>query len=431
MKDLMKRHLMCILIFISFFAREIVGHTTLYAQTYTKTTIQQKVKQQFTTWDHLRGLATKDHVEIHWFDSHELKIFIQNRLHNHWSEHTRRGQERLLKIHHLIPLDMKYYELLVNLLTSSFKGVYDEYQKKLMLSKHLTPAHMEIVLRHESFHAWQDLNFNITSWLNPKQHTSDQLIAIQSLLEGDATLMMLWQNYGDITAQKEVFYRWQAQFKKGIISSLKTIKGQKVPKFIRAQLTAPYFLGIDWIYQMRAQGLMWKDINQIYDQLPQSTEQLLHIERYQEQDLPVHVYFNAQNFLKKLIHNNLINYTHLTSSDLVEWENVLGEWYWLQLLNTHLSHTQSKQATSGWGGDWTIVMDHFTCTLSYWDTIHDAKEFMNAFKIWYKNSYPYPLSTATPLHIQTKEQYVLFCLGIRSPQVLEYLWNTYLLSALE
>jgi hypothetical protein len=116
----------------------------------------------------------------------------------------------------------------------------------------------------------------------------------------------------------------------------------------------------------------WEGVDAIYQNPPQSTEQILHPERY-PRDEPV--------FLER---------PDLTPLYEIGWQvahhDVLGEWLYLAMLEGYLDELAASQAAEGWAGDiaallynparetWALIL------VGQWDTMRDAHEFTTAYK---------------------------------------------------
>jgi hypothetical protein len=106
--------------------------------------------------------------------------------------------------------------------------------------------------------------------------------------------------------------------------------------------------------------------------LPQSTEQILHVEKYFAREAPVKV-----------------SMTNLATQLGAGWKrvdyDVNGEWSYYLILDEYLhADAESRRAAAGWGGDryavyegpqGTILFTHRTV----WDTETDAQEFFEAY----------------------------------------------------
>lgn len=118
----------------------------------------------------------------------------------------------------------------------------------------------------------------------------------------------------------------------------------------------------------------WARINQVYDTLPQSTEQILHPEKYLANEQPLELAAVA-----------------LTETLGADWQliadDVLGEWHTDLLLGASADEQQripaeaARSAARGWGGDrlqayYNAKTNETVLTLAWtWDSVADAREF--------------------------------------------------------
>ena len=127
-----------------------------------------------------------------------------------------------------------------------------------------------------------------------------------------------------------------------------------------------------WSLQLFRQG-GWARISQAFTELPQSTEQILHAEKYLAREAPMRVH------------------TPDISSVLgARWKridyDINGEWGLYLILDEYLKAVdESKRAAAGWGGDRYALYEEarsgklFLTQLTRWDTEQDAREFYDAY----------------------------------------------------
>jgi hypothetical protein len=120
--------------------------------------------------------------------------------------------------------------------------------------------------------------------------------------------------------------------------------------------------------------------------LPQSTEQILHPEKYFVHEAPVKV--ELPDIEKPLNTRKQLPTAHrLLPTD--RWRrvdfDVNGEWNFYLILDQFLqASVESHRAAAGWGGDRYAVYENrkgdvIYISLSAWDTERDAREFFDAY----------------------------------------------------
>jgi len=151
-----------------------------------------------------------------------------------------------------------------------------------------------------------------------------------------------------------------------------TEKIERAPRALRESLIFPYKQGTDFTSQVYKRG-GWPLVSAAYKDLPQSTEQILHPEKYFAREAPVKVDLpELSGLLGK-------GWTRLDT-------DVNGEWSYFQILDEFLrSERESQQAAAGWGGDRFALYEKratgqvLLAQLTVWDTEADAAEFFDAY----------------------------------------------------
>ena len=114
-------------------------------------------------------------------------------------------------------------------------------------------------------------------------------------------------------------------------------------------------------------------MSQAFKKLPQSSEQILHAEKYFSYEAP-----------------QKVNLPDFKSALGPAWKrldyDVNGEWGCYLILEEFLNDTsESKRASAGWGGDRFALYEtgkpdeFFVAQLTAWDTPADAREFFDAY----------------------------------------------------
>jgi len=212
----------------------------------------------------------------------------------------------------------------------------------------------QALLAHAYAYALQDQNFDLES-LDARATTTDARLAVQALVEGDATLLTARYRYED-----PALADWDA-LTALISQGARTSYGPEIDEdeaWERIQRfpcwEGPMFA--DTLY--RAGG--WAALNAAYTDPPRSTEHILHPERYlHDRDMPATVVVPS-----------------LGSALGDEWslrlEDTLGELVLGLYLATAIPEHTAWQAAEGWDGDTFVVWEHEDGRrLLVWRTIWD------------------------------------------------------------
>ena len=259
-----------------------------------------------------------------------------------------------------------------DLLSEQIAGYYDNETKEMYVVGEQFGGMERLTYSHEYVHALQDQNYDIQYGLqydtDPCKQDSERCAGVQALLEGDASLaQMNWftqyatiQDYTDITE----FYN---NFQMPVYDS--------APDYMKEDFMFPYDAGQKFVQHLYDQG-GWEAVDAAYADVPVSTEQILHPERYPD-DRPVPV--------------ELADFTPLLGDGWEEIDRgVMGEWYTYLILakgidaSFRLNENTARAAAEGWGGDayaayYSEQSNETVFVLSYeWDTLSDADKFASA-----------------------------------------------------
>ena len=273
--------------------------------------------------------------------------------------------EALLRVFGLAPNDFQYRSFLIKLLTEQVAGYYDPKAQQFYLADWIELEGQKPVMAHELTHALQDQHFNLKRFDKWPKGDSDAELAAHALIEGDATLAMtLYMTKHPLVA---------LAFMKSL-GSQETSSEQfkRAPRALRESLLFPYEAGSNWATAVYRRG-GWDLVSKAFTKLPQSTEQIMHPEKYFDYEAPL----------------------KLTLPDLKPqlgptWKridsDVNGEWGCYLILDEYLNDSaESKKAAAGWAGDEFALYeganatDLFVLQLTAWDTPEDAREFFDAY----------------------------------------------------
>ena len=217
----------------------------------------------------------------------------------------------------------------------------------------------------------QDQHFDLLSLpieaLDPEDTTS----AVRALIEGDATLTMfdylLEPQGSDATRTPELSSTLHAWTDGPLMRGFGPFR--IIPRYLTDNLFFSYTYGFDFVLRLKQLG-GWERVNQAYQDVPVSTEQIIHPEKYLDQrDSPTS------------IHLPLLPESASGCQELEQ--NTLGELNISILLDGYLPSNQARRASAGWDGDrFSLYEDTETGHLllawyTIWDTEQEAQEFFH------------------------------------------------------
>jgi hypothetical protein len=265
----------------------------------------------------------------------------------------------------LAPADFQYRPFLIKLLTEQVAGYYDPRAQQFYLADWIDLEGQKPVMAHELTHALQDQHFNLRRFEKWPKGDADAELAVHALVEGDATLTMtLYMAKNPLVALAFI----RSLGAEGMSSE----QFKQAPRALRESLVFPYEQGSEWATQLYRRG-GWAIVSQAFTKLPQSSEQILHVDKYFSHEAPVKV-----------------TLPDLRGALGPGWKridyDVNGEWTYYLILDQFLNApAESKRAAAGWAGDRYEVYegasrgDVFIAQMSVWDTENDATEFFDAY----------------------------------------------------
>ena len=313
----------------------------------------------------IRGLPAKRPVEREFVTADQFKAMIVEQFDKEAPPSYVAAFERLYDALGLIPADANLRDLNLDLFGGgAVVGVYrNDLGKLFVVSKSGGPGPNEkFYFSHEYDHALQDQNFTVFKDQDGILDQGDRILARQAVYEGDATLLMTQWGAGNLT-QSDFLEILAAGANPEVTGVL-----DRTPAILRAPLEFPYTTGFGFVQTLNGSG-GWDAVNKLYARMPESTEQILHPEKYRAAEAPVKVALPADLA------------TRLGAGWKVAAQDTLGELQigiWLR--EGGVDKATADAAAAGWGGDRLAVLegpggDWAVAIRTAWDTKADAAEF--------------------------------------------------------
>ena len=277
-----------------------------------------------------------------------------------------------------------YIGLLLSALDYQLGGFYnsDTQEMNVLLINGGTlgdslPLLEQITYVHEFTHALQDQHFDLNALDQSTQDNRDQSLAVTSLIEGDATVTMNIYTQA-LTARNPLGVTVQLLAQGLQAGALSLPPG--LPDIVTEELLGEYTNGAVFVSRLRADG-GWDAVDKAFqpDSLPQSTEQILHPEKYLQGEAPLPVELSTPE---------------LPPGWETIWDTAFGEFYLGHYLKTELKPAEAARAAAGWGGDRVqIYHEAADDSLAWlmrvrWDTAADADEFTSAYVDFLGKQFP-------------------------------------------
>lgn len=223
----------------------------------------------------------------------------------------------------------------------------------------------QLVFVHEYVHALQDQHFDLDRFEDAgDRYTDDQELAIKALIEGEAEMVSLLYILDNVSLERvEELAEAAPDLNQEVL--------ERTPPFLRESLVFPYLEGQRFVRSVYRLG-GWETVNELWERLPVSTEQILHPEKY-PLDVPSTVELPAD----------------LADALGAGWTERLREvWgeFQLRLMLAEADAVFAVEGAAGWDGDQYAFLTNGEQQLFVmeivWDSSADATEGGDALQRW-------------------------------------------------
>jgi len=317
----------------------------------------------------IRGLPVKHPVKSGFKSKADIEKMLLDDLKASNSYAEIEAQRRVLVKLGMIASDFPLADFEVKLLVEQIVGFYEPKTKEFYLADWIPIDDQRITMAHELTHALQDQYLDLGRLENFPKHESDADLAAHALVEGEATVVMVsWQRH--VEASRLPTFSIPD-------TTAASMGGQRFPLFeqaplvLRENLTFPYFYGAVFV-QSVVRARSWEAITQTYTDLPISSEQIMHPQKFIIREDPIDIRIPD---LGKI----------LGPSWKPVADDVMGEFNYRIMLEQFIDRTKAQHAAAGWGGDRYLAFEEartgriLLAQMTTWDTEVDAKEFFEAY----------------------------------------------------
>ena len=317
----------------------------------------------------LRGLLPLTAVERQLLSPEALENALEQDLLADYSPEEAADDARLLALFDMLPADFDLWQFYLDLYAEQIAGYYDDDDGIMYVVAGAAfdgPERLTYV--HEYAHALQDQHYDFDQGLGFTDELceldSDRCAAIQALVEGDASLLEeQWLRTFATEEDFDELVNFYGQFESPTFD--------QAPIALRESFLFPYREGLEFVRWYFQKG-GWSTVDDLYTDLPSSTEMILHPLRYPD-DSPVQLQIKDPEAAA------------LGSGWRVLDQGTLGEFDFAHLLSQWLPEETANAAAAGWAGDEFVAYynDDSQAGVWYiihqWDTIRDAQD---AYLTW-------------------------------------------------
>jgi hypothetical protein len=319
----------------------------------------------------IRGLEPTEDVEPVTIDETQLLENLEAEIDAEQSPEELALSEDLLATLGLIPEGTSLRQATLDLLGGQVAGYYSPDKDELYVVSRTgqTVGPVErVTYAHEFTHQLQDQNFDLGSLDTTSVDESDRALAQLALIEGDAVWAQSTWLQENLTAD-ELGELLKAALDPEALDAL-----NNAPAYLRETSLFPYQDGLVLVQRLIADG-GYDAVDAAFGDAPDSTEQVLHPNKYVEREEPIEV--RIPGGIAGVVGPRWTEAGRDTLGELI-----LRIW-----LGEHNVDGQiARDAAAGWGGDRLVMLRAGDGTFAValkttWDTVADAGEFADAAAI--------------------------------------------------
>jgi len=229
----------------------------------------------------IRGLRFKRPVAVKLVDDAEARRHFQKRLEKFWPPEQMVLEQKAQVQLGLLPAGTDVMGSLLDLLEEQAGGYYDPDSDTFFILTDMPRGIAPILFAHELTHALDDQHFDLDKALAEAMVDDDRGSAVGAVIEGSGMLVMSAYLVREMQAGR---LTPTAMLELQQSEAGKAKKLGSAPPLMQRLLLAPYLLGHAFLLRgdpaALAKGVPAEDINRAFEAPPESTEQLLHPDKY-------------------------------------------------------------------------------------------------------------------------------------------------------
>lgn len=320
----------------------------------------------------LRGLTLKTDLQRDLMTPVELQDKVKNDFFKDYTDEDVITDVKELSTLGLLQPGFALKQFYLDLYSEQIAGYYDNETKEMYVITGKGFGGMErMTYAHEFNHVLQDQTYDMENGLKVNEDNckldTEYCAAVTALIEGDSVLTeQLWFMQHGTDQDRQDLNDYYSTYSSPVYDS--------APAYMKKDFLFPYQEGAAFVQSLYDKN-RFQGVDAAYQDLPVSTEQILHPEKY-PQDVPVKV--------------EMADFSAVLGENWKELDrNVMGEWYTYLILSSGSSSSfqmddeDSKDAAAGWGGDTYVYYspddstDYFFAWQSTWDSKTDTLEFFD------------------------------------------------------
>ena len=307
------------------------------------TLLPARIREISRLVENVRGRRFETAVAASEIDPASLKTFLRGKLADSFAASPAETLKSLAVLG-LIDETPDLVERLLDFYASQVVAFYDPEPRRFYVVKGGASDGLEgvgsgevaerLLFSHELTHALQDQTLRLDRRFKSLRDDGDRALALQCLLEGEATLVMVRVALQDLPgADEAVEEALTPLLSAGALEKANAPKN--LPEYFVEQLFFPYVEGTAYVRRAVARG-GWKEVDRLWSDPPASTSEILHGER---RPAPATDLLPAETSRLGPPRSRFL------------YSDTIGEWAIRFLLRRSIPEAEASEAASGWRGD--------------------------------------------------------------------------------
>lgn len=317
-----------------------------------------------------RNLPVTGHVKVDVMSREAIREFAKSTMYEDTTREELQLGGRIEASLGKMPVGIDPERIYLDLLEDGVLGLYDPKRETLFIGDFVTKGMLSMVVGHEIAHGLQDMHFDLEKHQEPMRHRNDEATARRFLIEGGAQAAYFAWVSGEEGLEAigdDVLDAMANQ-----VLDLASLASEHA--ILARSLQMPYTDGTSTVARLvRQKG--WEAVDALYQDLPDSSEQMLHLDKLLRREAPIEVTLDQAPVLERF------------DGLQVVWHDSLGEADLLAMVSHVHPSKVARKACAGWGGDYYLALDReddplavpVVVAVTVWDSKDDAEEFEDAF----------------------------------------------------
>ena len=283
----------------------------------------------------ISGLEPRAKIRHEQISREYMKDFLERRIREEVKPREIEAEEAVLKKLGFAPPDFDLKKTTIDLLTEQAAAFYDFHKKKLFVVDSSDGIAERSALVHELAHALADQHFHLARFIGRANQNDDSALARMAVMEGQATWLMseyLARQSGKSLENSPELVKLMSDMNGASSGQFPVF--DRAPRYLQETLLFPYTQGM--LFQQALVAKMGKSaFAEVFLRPPETTQQILHPERYFEHAKRVRLPLPAFPSER--------NYRAFTDGELGELDNSI-------LLRQYASDRDAEAVAPEWRG---------------------------------------------------------------------------------